>query len=164
VMDYLREFRNNYKPTKKNVVLVPCAADKPYPSPLHRAVKNLLPSDDWYIACVTGVLGIVPEDLWPIMPHYDSGIPNRWRVMQMVKEYFGEFRHDRIVVYSDFYSEAIKAGLDALASRQPLDLDIYLTGPTHRVDYVIPVEFYANYLDLMDPGYLNKLDAAINDV
>lgn len=135
------EVLREYVPKKRNVVLVPCAADKPYPAPLHRAILAFLP-DSYYLCNVTGVLGLVPQDLWDHMPHYDSGIPNRWRVLEAVKWYFRKFSHEKIVVYCDFYVEAISIGLDMAAQ---------------SATFMVPVEFHADYLDLLDEGRLLSL-------
>lgn len=142
VREYERHLLN-YVPTKRSVVLVPCAADKPYPSPMHKAVLDLMPKD-YYLMNVTGVLGLVPQALWSLMPHYDSGIPNRWRVLREVERYFIAHKHDHIIVYSDFYGEAIAAGLQ-------------LAGEMESVSFVIPPVFRADYMDLMDARLLGTL-------
>ncbi len=141
-----------YKPTKDKVVLVPCAADKPYPAEIHKAVLALMPPD-YYLANVTGVLGIVPMDLWPVMPHYDSGIPNEWRAMNVIKNYFTRFPHKKIVVYCDFYNLAISAGLTLAGST---------TGGTDVV-FVNDVKFYADYLNLLDTERLSALKLAFEE-
>jgi Domain of unknown function (DUF5591) len=132
---------------KDSVVLVPCAADKPYPAPLHSAVIERMPSN-FYLANITGVLGVVPQDLWPVMPLYDSGIPNEWRLVNVATEYFKRNRHSRIVVYIDFYSLALKTAFD----KAGVDPD--------TVTWINPVEFYADYLDLLDPYRLHQLEQA----
>lgn len=145
IIDYFQHL-DAYTPTKRNVVLVPCAADKPYPAPMHQAVLDRMP-EDFYLANITGVLGVVPMDLWPVMPMYDSGIPNEWRLVNVAREYFKRNEHDRIVVYIDFYSLSLENAL-----RQ--------VGVLDRVTWVNPVEFYSNYLDLMEPQRLVRLEQA----
>jgi hypothetical protein len=134
-----------YVPSKRKVVLVPCAADKPYPAPMHQAVLDIMPAD-YYMMNVTGVLGLVPQDLWKVMPHYDSGIPNRWRVQESIAGYFSNFEHDHIVIYSDFYGEAIALGL----MRTPNFAD-------RKATFVIKPKFRPDYLDLMNEKYLSVL-------
>jgi len=166
----VREFLTElalYRPRKKNVVLVPCAADKPYPAPMHRAVLNMMPSN-FYMANVTGVVGIAPQDLWDVMPHYDSGVPNRWRAMQLVKEYFDKHTHDRVIVYCDFYNQAIYEAFRSLGY-EVVDLDdegvVRLSSRNMHADtlveFVMPVEFYADYVDLMAPDRLERLRKVI---
>lgn len=146
IVDYFPQL-DSYTPTKKKVVLVPCAADKPYPSVLHQAVLERMP-DDFYLACLTGALGIVPQDLWPIMPNYDAGIPNQWRLMNVAKNYFSKHPHSHIVVYSDF-------------NCMPLHYGLKLAGiPDYVATWVNPLIEYDNYLDLTQPQYLEKLEAA----
>lgn len=137
----------HYKPQKEKVVLVPCAADKPYPSVMHKAVLDMLP-DDYYMANATGVLGIVPQDLWPIMPYYDSGIPNEWRLLTIAKKYFARNVHTRIVVYCDFYNIALREAFGSL-------------GILDRVTFINPIEFYPDYIDLLQPDRLHSLKRAL---
>jgi hypothetical protein len=135
-----------YVPTKQKVVLVPCAADKPYPAPLHKAVLERMPSD-FYLANITGVLGVVPQDLWPTMPLYDSGIPNEWRLYNVATEYFTRHKHTDIIVYLDFYGLSLQAALEK-------------AGVTAGITWVNPVKFYADYLDLLDSSRLRALEEA----
>lgn len=141
-----------YTPTKKRVIMVPCAADKPYPSHLHAKVIELLEElgvrDQWYIANATGVLGIVPEDLWPVMPYYDSGIPNQYRLMRIAKDYFSRTEHEAIVTYMDFYTRSFDQGVS---------FSDYRGGMIH----VNEPRFYYDYLDLLDNVRLSKLRQAI---
>lgn len=143
VIGFIQELKA-YTPSKRKVVLVPCAADKPYPAPLHQAILDILP-DDYYLAIATGVLGIVPEDMWGRMPHYDSGIPNQWRLFKQTKEYFGRTEHTRIIVYCDFYSEAIDAALQATF------------GGFQSVDFIFPPYEYDDYEDLLSSNNLSRL-------
>lgn len=109
VLEYEKVLRQYRLPKNKSkVILVPCDADKPYPSPLHSEVMKLIPDESWYIACVTGVLGVVPQDLWNVMPHYDAGIPNEWRVMRALQWYFQQNPHDIAICYNDFNTTAIR--------------------------------------------------------
>lgn len=141
--EYLERL-HTYTPLLRKVVLVPCAADKPYPSPLHREVLARIPSD-WYVCIVTGTLGLVPQDLWHFMPNYDSALPNEWRAFEEVRDYFGKHQHDAVVVYSDFYAEAIYEGLHAACHKG-------------AALYPFPWERgYTPYVDLLDAGRLRRL-------
>jgi predicted RNA-binding protein len=146
VLKYLRRLEK-YTPEKKKVLLVPCAADKPYPSPMHEACLEMLPSD-FYLMNATGVVGLVPQDLWPMMPHYDSGVPNEWRLFKIARNYFKLFEHERIVVYCDYYNQAIEAALQSINQLE-------------RTTFVLPVKFYYDYENLMEPGNLQKLSWAL---
>jgi predicted RNA-binding protein len=138
-----------YVPSKKKVVLVPCAADKPYPSALHQAILNFIP-DDFYMANATGVLGLVPQDLWPVMPWYDSGIPNDWRLFQTVRNYFMAYQHERIVVYLDYYGLAVFHALFSI-------------GQLNRASFMLPLRFYADYENLLADEQLFRLSKVLHD-
>jgi predicted RNA-binding protein len=154
IQEFERELAD-YIPIKKKCVIVPCAADKPYPSPMHEAVRKNIPND-YYIINATGVLGLVPEDLWHVMPHYDSGIPNRWRVLEAVRSYFRRFPHEHVISYSDFYSPAIEAGLLLAYEQQGSGLSTW-------VSFVVAADFYPDYLPLHEEHYLRNLRAAVDD-
>jgi hypothetical protein len=152
VLTYLNKL-HHYTPSKRKVVLVPCAADKPYPSKLHQAVLDIIP-DDYYIANITGVLGIVPQDLWGDMPHYDAGIPNRWRILEEVRDYFSTHRHHHVVVYSDFNNEAIRMGLVAAQ---------WNTFRMTNANFPFGTEHRVEYINLLATENLNILDKAIRN-
>jgi predicted RNA-binding protein len=104
---------HRYKTKKKKCILVPCSADKPYPSELHKIIKKIA-GEDWLIIVVSGAIGLAPEELFKDMPNYDSGLPYFWRIRDEVQKFFKRNKFEKIVVYSDFNSAAIKAGLDVL--------------------------------------------------
>jgi len=115
VLDYMQKLRD-YKPPSgvKHAVLVPCAAQKPYPAPLHTDVMARFPEwQDCHLIITTGVLGLVPLDFAGEAPEYDSGLPNKGRVRDTVAWYFTRHSHvyQTITVYSDFYAEAVHEGL-----------------------------------------------------
>jgi predicted RNA-binding protein len=121
-------------------VLVPCAADKPYPAPLHCAIHAFLPGN-YHLIVATGVLGLAPEGLWDVMPEYDSGIPNKWRVMKTCQWFFRKHsdHYKHIIVYSDFYNEAIESGLSTAGRRE----DSTFVNP-----------WSDEYINLLDPNRL----------
>ena len=176
IVDYLTVLSTHEPAKKKKVVLVPCAADKPYPTDLHCKVKALLPSDDWYMATVTGALGLVPEKLWPIMPNYDAGVPNHWRTFQVVKDYFSRNRHEVIVVYSEFCSLPVWYALHHVAGgnvrgvhrggdahwRDPKEPDppvkSMLMGTDMLAHFLFPIQPYTDYLPLHQERYIKRLE------
>lgn len=118
VLDYLRlldRYRPEYSRKRRNCVIVPCAADKPYPAPLHLAVIGVLVDmglrDDYEIIIASGVLGLLPEPLWALAPEYDAGMPNPWRLMTIAADYFRHVHYERIVVYSDYNHEPLYRAL-----------------------------------------------------
>lgn len=140
-LHYLDKVLPRFHQTKKKCVIVPCAADKPYPAPLHLAVRSNIP-DDYEIIIATGVLGLVPESLWPKMPLYDSGMPNQWRCMLTVEKFFQMYHFTNIVVYSDFYASAVCRGLHRVPA---------------SVGYVFGVEENMPYQDLLSEKNLAEL-------
>lgn len=142
VMKYLREDLPTHKPTHNKCVLVPCAADKPYPAPMHKAVREAVGAD-WEIIVATGVLGLVPESLWSVAPMYDSGLPNQDRVSEVVAQHLAAKhgkQYGRILVYSDHYAWAISRGFGGKS-----------------VGYLFGSEPRSAYLDLLAPEHLGRL-------
>jgi hypothetical protein len=105
-LDKLRAFELPKEKTR--VVLVPCSADKPYPSMIHKSVEDLLPDDSWYLCAVSGSLGVSPSMLWQEMPEYDAGLPNYERVRTWLAWYLTKHSHKEVVSYVDFYSSAVE--------------------------------------------------------
>lgn len=148
IRQYLNDLRS-HSPTHRNCVLVPCAADKPYPAPLHSAVRSTI-GPNWEIIVVTGALGLVPERMWPKAPNYDAGLPNESRVIEYVGRYFCDWHvghYSKIVVYSDYNAWAIRMGLSAAQCLA-------------QIDYLFGVERRYDYLDLLAPGHLERLGNA----
>lgn len=144
-----RKALQSYTPNLRRAVLVPCTAVKPYPAPLHQAVLDRLPPS-WDVLVVSGVLGIVPRDLWRVQPNYDAGLPFSERVQDTVLWYFSKHRYERLIVYGDFNSHAVKCGLMQVPeTRVP---------PTH---FCFGAYRRSTYENLLDEQYLMQLDAAV---
>lgn len=143
------ELLRSFQPAAENCVIVPCAADKPYPSPLHKAVKARIPEgESWELIVVTGVLGLVPEALWPNAPAYDAGIPNFQRVEETVAWYFTRHHYERVLVYSDFCAHAINRGLTGNSVVEELE---FFFGHYPR----------DSYENLMLPMHLDRLENSL---
>jgi hypothetical protein len=154
----------DWRTSAENAVLVPCAADKPYPSPLHRKVKSgLQQATDraWEVVVFTGTLGFCPEPLWGHMPHYDSGMPNQWRLQEATREWLVRQKYRNILVYGDFYNTALLNGLllsGFVMMEQPAPLGPRLTHDDGReVCFVNEAIHYHEYLDLLDEARLKRL-------
>ena len=118
-----------YEPERDHAVICPCAADKPYPSSLHKRLREFI-SPRWELVCATGTLGLVPEGLWNRMPNYDAGVPGEQRVEELTAWYFAKHKYEEIIVYSDFYGPAIGRGLATAGTRADFAL-----GRERRVSY-----------------------------
>ena len=152
----MKEYMNRvykFKSTKKNCVLTPCSADKPYPAKLHKEVMNLFPNKDWHLVVVSGVVGVAPEELWKHMPHYDAGIPNEWRILNTAADYFSRNKYDNIIVYLDYYNLTIAKVLVTMCN------DMF---KNTRIVFINPVGFEYNYTDLLSKSKLKRLKDAIN--
>lgn len=132
-------------------VVSACAADKPYPAPHHVEIEKRLPDKSWHQVIASGVVGIVPEELWPVMPLYDAGMPNLWRCMTIAAWYFGKMDYTRIVVYADFYNRALQLALGQVSSRAEIAW-VHSVGPR------------AEYLNLCDEEHLQRLEDALANV
>lgn len=138
-----------YQPDNGRCVIVPCAADKPYPSPLHKEVIKRLP-EGWDVIVVTGVLGLIPQALWFEAPVYDAGLPNLRRVEETVEWYFSKHRkiYDRIVVYTDFCAHAVSEGLRRSSF-------------TGEVEFLFGTYWRDSYENTMLLEHLNRLEATV---
>jgi len=156
----------HYRSSNKLAVMVPCAADKPYPSPLHATVAASLlrhTTFPWEMVIFAGTLGFCPQSLWPQMPHYDSGMPDQWRLQEIARSFIPRQAWDILLVYGDFYNTAIENALRLsgyMASYGPL---VAGSGPLYRhpsgkiVGFVNPCVHYTEYLNLLDAEPLGRL-------
>ena len=137
-----------WRPSKavclRPLVICPCAADKPYPAPLHTKIKQAVRSiSPCSLMVATGVLGLVPEELWGVAPWYDAGIPNNDRVYKETLRFFSAYRHvPGVLVYSDFYAYWVTRGLRDAGQ---------------RFVSVFGMDEIANYLDLTSSANLKLL-------
>jgi hypothetical protein len=145
IRDYERAL-DIFVPKRRKAVITNCAADKPYPAPLHRAIESLLPDGSWHLIAATGVVGLLPQELWADAPNYDSGWPNFERARAVAMRYFARHRYERVVVYTDLYAPVIAEVLTAL-----------------RVPAVYPLElrWRSGYLPLSDSVCLDRLREAL---
>jgi len=145
----IREYENAlsiFESAKPNCVITNCAADKPYPAPLHQEIHRRLPDDSWHMVTATGVLGLIPEELWPHAPEYDSGWPNFERLRAVATDYFARNRYHRVVVYTDLYAPVMAEVLTAL--RVP-------------ASYPLDLRWRTGYLPLTSPPLLDRLSDAL---
>ena len=152
VMGFIEELMAYEKPAgKTKALLCPCAADKPYPAPLHEELLRIIErtGDEWHLIIATGVLGLVPIEMWDEMPQYDSGLPYQHRVRQTTEWYFKKFDYDHVVVYSDFYAEAIFQGMRDCLGELP-------------VKFMFGREYRVSYEPLLLPDHLQRLEAEMN--
>ena len=134
VLSYLRRLVTTFFPPTRRVIITPCFADKPYPSPVQTKILSLIDQTKWYLASATGVLGISPQPLWPFAPSYDAGVPNLERCEKIMRWFFTAHAHDAVVVYSDFYASAVhRAWIDSKATGKIA----FVFGHNYRTSYEV---------------------------
>lgn len=88
-------------------VLLPCARRRPYPlSKTHKRLRDGLagildgPADEIVISS----LGVIPSAHWedPVVLAYDSGVPDVYRVLRLMRRYFGQLRYEQVVDCLEF--------------------------------------------------------------
>jgi hypothetical protein len=98
-------------------VLLPCARKRPYSaSKTHRRIWSKLEERgierSRVDAMVVSSIGVVPEALWnhPVVTAYDSGVPDIYRVLRLLRIYFQKARYARVVDCLEFkpYSDCIQ--------------------------------------------------------
>ena len=69
--------------------------------------------------------------------------------METVEQWFRMWEYERVVVYCDFYTEAIYRGLMGL--------------PLMKKVFVTPIGIYFNYVDLLNPERIHRLKMFLED-
>jgi hypothetical protein len=93
--------------TSQTAVLLPCARRRPYRlSKTHKRLGDRLagtlhgPADEIVISS----LGVIPSAYWedPVVLAYDSGVPDIYRVLRLMRQYFGQVRYAQVVDCLEF--------------------------------------------------------------
>jgi hypothetical protein len=79
--------------------------------------------------------------------------------MNVVQDYFTRHKHEHVVVYADFYSQAIERGL-LIAGYSISTNPLFHRVEPGYVTFVNNVQFYSDYLDLLNPMRLDRLERA----
>lgn len=120
----------------ETAVLLPCARRRPYrSSKTHRRIWKKLDLRGVDHACVDSLvvssIGIVPEIYWdhPVVLAYDSGVPDIYRILRLMRRFFGRARYSHVVNCLEFqpYSDCLQ-----IVAREGL-IDSLLTLPCGRV-------------------------------
>jgi predicted RNA-binding protein len=100
VLDFNRRALAAGKTSKDTVILLPCARRRPYQdSKTHkRLLKGLsevsaTPDESDHV--VVSSLGVIPQSLWndSIVLSYDSGVPDIYRILRLMRAYFRQNRY-----------------------------------------------------------------------
>jgi hypothetical protein len=101
----------------RTAVLLPCARGRPYQnSKTHRRIWKHLHShsvDQGRVdSLVVSSIGVVPEALWdhPVVLSYDSGVPDIFRILRLMRKYFQKARYAAVVDCLEFkpYSDCLQ--------------------------------------------------------
>lgn len=107
---------NAAKVAHSTVVVLPCARRRPYQkSKTHKRIWATLKQrgiqPQAVDKLVVSSVGIVPESLWshPVVHAYDSGVPDIYRVLRLMRTYFSKARFDRVIDCLEFkpYSDCL---------------------------------------------------------
>jgi predicted RNA-binding protein len=109
---------------RRRAVALPCSRMRPYNrSKTHRRLWRELTSAkierDTVDILVISSIGVVPEAFWnhPVVLRYDSGVPDIYRVLRLMRSFFSTHRYDLVVdclefqPYSDCLGIATREGL-----------------------------------------------------
>jgi len=105
------------KANQPTAVLLPCARKRPYTqSKTHRRIWDALALRAIVRSCVDSAvvssIGIVPQALWnhPVVLAYDSGVPDVYRVLRLMRIYFGKARYKSVIDCLEFkpYSDCLQ--------------------------------------------------------
>lgn len=98
-------------------VLLPCARRRPYnTSKTHRRIWSKLELNgiekSRVDVLVVSSIGIVPEILWehPVVKAYDSGVPDIYRVLRLLRRFFQKAKYTHVVDCLEFkpYSDCLE--------------------------------------------------------
>lgn len=98
ILDFETRLLSGVARNSETVVLLPCARRRPYGgSKTHRRLLGGLAAGvaDGADQIVISSLGVIPQALWsdPVVLAYDSGVPDIYRVLRLMRAYFGEARY-----------------------------------------------------------------------
>ena len=110
--------------SRRQAVLLPCARKRPYDgSKTHKRIWRGLQTGDLnrndFDAVVVSSIGVVPEAMWndPVVLAYDSGVPDIYRTLRLMRSFFRKNHYDLVVdclafaPYSDCLTVVAREGL-----------------------------------------------------
>jgi len=117
IVEFCQGVQTTASASSSTAVLLPCARKRPYgQSKTHRRIwKHLAemevePSQVDQI--VVSSIGIVPEFHWdhPVVHAYDSGVPDIYRILRLMRLFFGKVRYSTVVDCLEFrpYSDCLQ--------------------------------------------------------
>lgn len=147
---------------RRVALLVPCSADKPYPSREHEAYLKLLAevdtNNDVDLVIVSTALGPIHPSSWDVIPEYDSGLPLFDRLRSTVPYRLRSYQH--LIVHTDMLTN----DLMALAGRLPPMTVTGLQKDLRAAQFSFVREDRMKYGGLTSELLLERLRCAIAEV
>lgn len=134
---------------RTRLVLGPCSALKPYPSPTHSAIIRAV-GDKADLAVLSTAVGVTPRHCWGNMPEYDNGLPYFERIYERLPEYISRTTYTEVFLYLDILAHDAMKALRGVTNRY---------GQAVKVRDVLPPRRprHPDYLPLHEGWYLGRL-------
>lgn len=116
VLAFMAEIRAHSGPRRKVAVVLPCARSRPYDkSKTHKRIwlslKERGIEHENVDAIVVSSIGVVPQPLWvhPVAIAYDSGVPDIYRILRLIREFFKARPYEQLIDCLEFqpYSDCL---------------------------------------------------------
>lgn len=119
-------------PGASKAVALPCARGRPYErSRTHKRLLRALKADGIEPPTVDQIvissIGVIPHQFWedPVVLAYDSGVPDIYRVLRLIRKFFSKARYELVIdclefaPYSDCLQIAASEGLIGRIQKGP---------------------------------------------
>jgi hypothetical protein len=106
ILEFTNRVRRCSQAQKPAAILLPCSRTRPYSrSKTHkRILSEIEPRNFVADRIVVSSLGVIPQAFWddPVVLAYDSGVPDIYRILRIMREFFGKLRYDVVMNCLEF--------------------------------------------------------------
>lgn len=107
VLEFSRRIEGGAAQHASTAILLPCARRRPYRiSKTHKRLRDGLATMQAQAVdeIVISSLGVIPSSYWddPVVLAYDSGVPDIYRVLRLMRGYFCRLRYEQVVDCLEF--------------------------------------------------------------
>ena len=109
VLDFEDRVQASALANSRTAILLPCARKRPYHlsrthARLWRGLRPLGQAPEAVDQIVISSLGVVPSSFWedPIVAAYDSGVPDVYRVLRLMRAFFSRARYQQVIDCLEF--------------------------------------------------------------
>jgi len=109
VLNFEDRVQKSVTVNSETAVLLPCSRKRPYRlsrthAQLWRGLGQLGKTPEEVDQIVISSLGVVPASFWddPIVAVYDSGVPDIYRVLRLMRAYFGRAKYAQVIDCLEF--------------------------------------------------------------